>query len=101
MNDIKLSIIVPTYNHERYIEECINSILMQEIDFSYEVLIGEDCSKDSTAQVLRRLEHKLPEEYTIFYREQNMGMGKTGNAWDLQCRAKGEYIITIEGDDFF
>lgn len=101
MNDIKLSIIVPTYNHERYIEECINSILMQEIDFSYEVLIGEDCSKDGTAQVLRRLEHKLPEEYTIFYREQNMGMGKTGNAWDLQCRAKGEYIITIEGDDFF
>ena len=101
MNDIKLSIIVPTYNHERYIEECINSILMQDIDFSYEVLIGEDCSKDNTAQVLKNLEYKLPGEYTIFYRENNMGMGKTGNAWDLQCRARGEYILTIEGDDYF
>ena len=101
MDDIKLSIIVPTYNHERYIEECINSILMQDINFTYEVLIGEDCSKDNTAQVLRGLENRLPAEYTIFYRENNMGMGKTGNAWDLQCRARGEYILTIEGDDFF
>ena len=101
MTNVKLSIIVPTYNHEKYIEECIRSILMQKMKFNYEVLIGEDCSKDKTAMVLKKLENEIPHNYKIFYREKNMGMGPMGNAWDLQNRAKGEYIISIEGDDFF
>ena len=101
MNNVKLSVIVPTYNHEKYIKECIDSILAQEIDFTYEVLIGEDCSRDNTRAVLKDIEKALPENFKIYYREKNMGMGRTGNAWDLQKRAKGEYIITIEGDDFF
>ena len=101
MSNIKLSVIVPTYNHEDYIEECIRSIMSQEMVFEYEVLIGEDCSKDGTRKVLKKLETELPANYKIFYRENNMGMGPSGNAWDLQRRAKGEYIITIEGDDYF
>lgn len=101
MSEPLLSIIVPTYNHENYIEQCINSILMQEVDFEYEVLIGEDCSPDGTRDVLKRLEPNLPECFHIFYRKKNMGMWKNNNADDLRDRARGKYIITIEGDDFW
>ena len=97
---MKLSIIVPTYNHEDYIKKCITSILEQKIDFEYEVLIGEDCSSDNTARILKDMEPTFPSNFSVLYREVNMGVGKNGNAWDLQRRAKGEYIITIEGDDY-
>lgn len=100
MSNIKLSVIVPTYNHEKYIEECINSILMQKVDFEYEVLIGEDCSTDDTANVLRRIEQRLPSNYYVFYREKNLGVGVDGNVRELQSRARGKYVITIEGDDY-
>lgn len=101
MQEIKLSILVPTYNHEKYIEECINGILMQKVDFSFEVLIGEDCSKDHTADVLRKMEPDLPSNFHIFYREKNMGIGDMGNLDDLILRSKGRYIAILEGDDFW
>lgn len=96
-----LSIIVPIYNHEKYIRQCINGILMQEVNFEYEVLIGEDCSTDKSANILVEIEEELPSNFQIFYREKNMGMGRGGNASDLAKRAKGKYIITLEGDDYW
>jgi glycosyltransferase involved in cell wall biosynthesis len=98
---MKLSIIVPTYNHEAYIEECIHGILKQKVDFEYEVLIGEDCSKDHTRDVLKRLEENLPAYFQIFYREENLGGGDFGNVDDLISRAVGEYITVLEGDDYW
>ena len=71
------------------------------MDFEYEVLIGEDCSTDSSATILREMQKDLPEYFHIFYREKNMGMGQKGNASDLGNRALGEYIITVEGDDYW
>lgn len=101
MQDVKLSILVPTYNHEKYIKECIQGILIQKADFPFEVLIGEDCSTDKTADVLRKLEPDLPSNFTIFYREKNMGIGDFGNLDDLIERSKGQYIAILEGDDFW
>ena len=43
-----VSVLMPTYNHERYIAEAIESVLMQRTDYVYELVIGEDCSTDST-----------------------------------------------------
>lgn len=100
MQDIKLTILVPTYNQENYIEECINSILKQKIDFEFEVLIGEDCSTDNTADILRKLEPELPENFKIYYREKNLGIGAYGNIEDLVLKSHGKYITQIEGDDF-
>ena len=92
MQDIKLTVLVPTYNQEDCIEECINSILMQKTNFAFEVLIGEDCSTDGT---------KLPEHFKIFYREKNLGIGAYGNTEELLLHGSGKYVIQIEGDDFW
>lgn len=99
-NTVKLSVIVPTYNHSSYIQKCIESILMQKVDFEYEVLIGDDCSQDDTQNVLKSMEKTLPTNFHIFYREKNLGVGINGNVRDLQSRALGKYIVTIEGDDY-
>ncbi len=94
-----VSIVVTTYNHERYIEKCLRSILMQKVSFPYEVLVGEDCSTDSTASVLRRLRPELPSGFQLFLRESNMGPVRNGE--DLYARARGKYLASIEGDDFW
>lgn len=98
---IMLSIIVATYNHERYIRKAIESILNQEMDFSYEVLIGEDCSTDSTKEILQMIQPKLPHNFHIFFRKKNMGQEGGNNFRDLYSRARGKYIIVLEGDDYW
>lgn len=99
--NIMVSVIITTYNHENYIEDAICSVLMQKVNFNYEVLIGEDCSTDNTRKVLRKMEDKLPDCFNIFYRDRNMGMGYKGNGADLYSRAIGKYTITLEGDDYW
>lgn len=95
----KLSIICTAYNHERYIKYALNSIIMQKVNFDYEVLIGEDCSTDTTRDILKDYEKKYPNRFQIIYREYNLGPEK--NFQDLYERAKGEYLIVLEADDFW
>lgn len=98
---IIVSIIVPVYNHENYINECLSGILKQKVDFKYEVWIGEDCSNDNSRKVLKELEKEMPDCFHFIYREKNMGMGCGGNAADLYLRATGKYCITCDGDDYW
>lgn len=98
---VDISILVAVYNHEKYIRQAIESILMQKGDFSYEVFVGEDCSTDGTRDILKSMEPDLPEEFHILYREQNMGRKGKGNFEDLQSRLTGKYVIVLEGDDFW
>lgn len=96
--NIMLSIIIPVYNHEAYIEKAIRSVLMQKVNFQYEVLIGEDCSTDASRKVLKKLENELPSNYYIFYREKNLN---NENIADLKKRTRGKYLAVLEGDDFW
>lgn len=101
MNDIMVSIFVPTYNHENYITRALDSILMQKTQYAYEVFVGEDCSTDNTRAVLQAWEQEHPGEFTILYREKNMSKDEIYNSLDLKLRCKGKYIIGLEGDDFW
>ena len=56
--DILLSVVVITYNHERFIRKALDSILMQHTNFSFEILVGEDCSPDGTRAVLKEYKEK-------------------------------------------
>ncbi len=96
-----LSILVPTYNHEEFIVEALDSIRMQKTSYSYEVLVGEDASTDNTKKVLKDYEKKHPGFIQVFYRENNMMRMPIWNSLDLRHRAKGKYLITLEGDDFW
>ena len=55
-----ISIVMLTYNHEKYIRQALDSILMQNTDFAFEVIIGDDCSTDKTAEILLEYKEKYP-----------------------------------------
>lgn len=97
-NLIKVSIALTTYNHQEYIEKCLDSILSQEVDFNYEIVIGEDQSKDKTLSIIKTYEAKYPKIIRILAREENLGY--TRNFDDTMQQCKGEYIAIFDGDDY-
>ncbi|HEY8892401.1 MAG TPA: glycosyltransferase [Clostridium sp.] len=98
-SEILLSIAVITYNHENYIRQALNSILMQNVNFKYEIIIGEDCSPDNTRTVLLEYQKKYPNRIKLILRDKNVGATK--NLYDVFMNCKGKYIATLEGDDFW
>lgn len=100
-NDIMLSVVVSVYNHEAYISEALDSILMQKVNFKMEVLVGDDFSTDNTREILRTYEKNYPGFFTMFYRDHNMFKEAITSTSELFTRCKGKYIIVLEGDDFW
>ncbi len=96
---LKVSVAVATYNHEKYIRHTLESIIEQKVNFDFEVLIGEDCSTDGTADVVREYASKYPDLIIPIIREKNLG--GTRNLLDLIMRAKGENVAFVEGDDYW
>lgn len=94
-----VSIIVTTYNHEKYIAKALDSILMQEGNFKYEILIGDDASQDKTVSILKSYKERYPDKIRLFLNSQNMGATK--NSYQLLIHARGRYLATCEGDDYW
>lgn len=92
-----ISIILCTYNQERYIAEAIESALMQVCDEPFEILIGDDCSKDGTRKVIKSYYEKYPMLIRLVYPERNLGA--TGNTLNLVRASRGEYLAFLDGDD--
>jgi len=95
---MKLSIFVVTYNQERYIRQCLESIVAQKVDFDYEVIIGDDCSTDGTGAICDEFAAKYP-QIKVYHHSENLGLLKN---WEfVMNKCKGEYIALIEGDDLW
>ena len=94
-----VSICTITYNHEKYIADALDSFLMQETDFPFEILIDEDCSLDSTADIIRTYMKKFPNIINATLRDKNLGGGI--NSIENYKKAKGKYIALCEGDDYW
>ncbi|SDB46545.1 Glycosyl transferase family 2 [Pseudobutyrivibrio sp. YE44] len=99
MGNKKVSVVVATYNQEKYIGHTLESIVSQKVNFEYEVIVGDDCSTDGNAAVIKEYAEKYPDIIVPILREKNLGMG--GNVADLTMRTTGEYVAFIEGDDFW
>lgn len=97
--NIDVSIIVPVYNHEDYVEQALTSIIEQKTIYTCEILVGEDASTDNSKDVILKFEKENPGKIYSFYREKNMGATKNGYA--LYMKARGRYVIVLEGDDYW
>jgi glycosyltransferase involved in cell wall biosynthesis len=96
---LKVSVLILTYNHELFIAQAIESALMQQVDFDYEIVIGEDCSTDTTREIVIRYAEKFPEKIRLLLNEKNIG-GHDNFAQSTQsCR--GQYVAYLEGDDYW
>lgn len=97
MSEVKASILVVTYNQEKYLAACLDSLIAQQTELPYEILVGDDASTDGTAEVLRRYAAAYPDRVVAVCREANLGA--TRNSFDLWQRARGAYIAFCDGDD--
>jgi glycosyltransferase involved in cell wall biosynthesis len=98
---MKVSVCMVTYNQERFIAQAIESVVTQETDFDYEVLIGEDCSTDRTREICIAYREKYPQKIRLLLHEQNLGMIGKPNFIKTLDACQGEYIAVLEGDDYW
>jgi glycosyltransferase involved in cell wall biosynthesis len=97
--DCFVSVAVITYNHEKYIRQALDSILMQNVDFSFEVIIGDDCSTDQTAEIIKKYQQRYPHIIKPTFRSENIGATKNWYYSFLKCA--GKYVAILDGDDFW
>lgn len=94
-----VSIWMIAFNHEKYISEAIEGVLMQKTSFPIELIIGEDFSTDNTVSIIKKYVHKYPDLIKARYNEFNMGM--IPNTIKTLQECNGKYIALCEGDDFW
>lgn len=93
------SILMPAYNHEAYIAQALDSALSQITDFSYEILINDDCSTDRTREIIEDYKQKYSHKIRTVYAEKNQGLLLSYKK--LLSIATGTYIAILESDDFW
>lgn len=88
-----------TYNHEQYIAQAIESVLMQQTTFPYKIIIGEDCSTDNTRAICTEYQKKYPDKIELLLHKKNLGSQKNSYVVHQACKAK--YVAMLEGDDYW
>jgi len=96
---MKLSVLVITYNHEPFIAQALDSVLMQRTGFDYEIVIGEDCSTDGTRAIVLDYQRRHPDRIRLLLPEKNLGANRNFIATYEACC--GDYIAMLEGDDYW
>jgi len=103
-----VSVVTITYQHAPYIRQCLDGILMQETDFPYELIIGEDGSTDGTREICIEYANSHPDKIRLFLRDRKLTqyVGEQGqtirfNGSFSQAAARGKYIALCEGDDYW
>ena len=96
---IKVSVAVVTYNQQDTIAQTLDSILRQKGCVDYEIVIGEDCSTDSTRMICQQYVDKFPHIIRLLSNDHNLGITANFARTNLACR--GEYITGCAGDDYW
>jgi glycosyltransferase involved in cell wall biosynthesis len=96
---MKLSVMMITYNHEHYLRQALDSVLMQKVDFDYEIVVGEDHSSDATRQILLEYASAHPDKIRPIFHDRNIGVIRNFFSTLQACR--GEYVALLEGDDYW
>jgi len=95
----KLSVLVITYNQEKFISHTLDSIINQEHKYDYEIVIGDDNSSDNTSRICREYAEKYPKIIKYIFNDPNLGVIK--NYFNVLNNCTGEYIMECAGDDWW
>ncbi len=104
---MKLSVLITTYNLEKYIQETIDSVLAQKVNFDYEIIVGDDGSSDNTQKIVESYIKKYPDtiRMNVMDRDPNVKYNRieraSKNRIALINIAKGDYLIFLDGDDIY
>ena len=96
-----VSVVMTAYNHEKYIGEAIESVMRQQTDFEYELLVCEDCSPDDTRRICFEYQRRYPDRIRVMWSDRNVFGALGGNEQRGEAHCRGEYIAYCEGDDYW
>ncbi len=99
MENIVVSICIATCNQERYLDECLESVIGQIEEMSCEILIGDDMSEDATSEIAARWAARHPDVIRHFRHAPRLG--PAANYQFIVARARGEFIAHLDGDDMW
>lgn len=108
LNKALVSVRLMTYNHEKYIAEAIEGCLLQQCNFNFEIIIGDDFSTDKTLEICKKFESLHPDKIKVLNRKEGdnywtnrQKLGRLYNFSDLLNNCKGKYIALLDGDDYW
>ncbi|MDD4992430.1 MAG: glycosyltransferase [Paludibacter sp.] len=98
-NTPMVSVFMMVYNHEKFIEQAIEGVLMQKTNFDFVIVLGEDCSADNSREIILRYTSVHPEKFKLLLNDSNLGA--MANQLAILNACKGKYIAFCEGDDYW
>jgi glycosyltransferase involved in cell wall biosynthesis len=99
VNKPLVSVLMLAWNHAEYIDQAVESVVSQQCNFPFELIIGEDCSSDATLSRCRTWQQKYPGIIRIVTSKSNVGMHR--NFARMWHRAKVDFVALCEGDDYW
>jgi glycosyltransferase involved in cell wall biosynthesis len=99
MNEPLVSVVLRTYNHAPFISQAIESVLIQQTDFPFELVIGEDCSTDGTREIVQTYAMRYSDTVRTVLPERNVGHGEMLR--QALAATRGELIAYLDGDDYW
>jgi glycosyltransferase involved in cell wall biosynthesis len=96
---IKVNVCVVTYNQQDFIRQCLDSILSQQTDFVFNLLVADDCSTDRTPAILAEYQSRYPQQVILLQRSKNLGAYQ--NFKDVHQQASAPYVCHCDGDDYW
>lgn len=94
-----VSVLMIVYNHEAYLAEAIDGIVMQQCGFPFELIIGEDGSKDGSLRIALEYQQRYPAIVRVLHGGPNLGMN--ANSRRVRAAARGQLLAWCEGDDYW
>lgn len=94
-----MTVIMPSYNNGKYIEQAIQSVLKQEIDFSIQLIITDDASTDNSVSIIKEYEKKYPDVICGMFSEKNEGL--FDNYYKAVEKMNSKYFCVLDPDDYY
>lgn len=96
-----VSVVCHTYKHEKFVKDALNSFMMQETTFPFEVIVHDDASPDGTQEIIKEYQARYPNIVKPIFQATNIfSQGKRPSMYSFPA-ARGKYIAFCEGDDFW
>jgi glycosyltransferase involved in cell wall biosynthesis len=103
-----VSVLITAYNHENYIAETLDAVLMQQCDFDYEIVVGEDASSDRTRDILLEYQKQNPKRIRLIFHDRaeaehdrSLGLGGKRNFVQTLEACRGTFVAVLDGDDYW
>lgn len=98
-HDPVVSVLLVTYNHERFIAQALDGVVRQETSFPIELIVGEDCSTDGTRAIVLDWQRRYPRLIRVLLHARNRGAA--ANVREVFARSRGTFVAQLEGDDYW